>query len=54
MFKKDIEISRKKASSNLTHMMLMANHVTINVETPMIDSSISLKENLIKLIRINP
>ena len=37
-----------------SHFVNMANHMTINMETPRIDSSFSWKEELIELIYINP
>ena len=37
-----------------THMMSMAEPVTINVETLMMDSGCSLEKKFIKLICINP
>ena len=41
------------ALSDLTHMMSMADHVTIGVETPRIDSGCSLEKEFTKLIHMN-
>ena len=40
--------------SKLTHMMSMADHVAIGVETPRIDSRCSLEKEFTKLIHMNP
>ena len=40
--------------SDLTHMMSMADHVAICVETPRMDSGCSLEKELTELIRMNP
>ena len=40
--------------SNLTHVMSMADLVTINVETPRIESGCYLKKKFIELICMNP
>ena len=40
--------------SDLTHMMSMADHVAIGVETLRIDSGCSLEKEFIELIRMNP
>ena len=40
--------------SDLNHMMSMADHVAIGVETPRIDSGCSLEKEFTKLIRMNP
>ena len=40
--------------SNPSHMMSMADHVTIAVETPRIDSGCSLEKEFNELIRMNP
>ena len=40
--------------SDLTHMMSMADHVAIGVETPRIDSGSSLEKEFTELIRMNP
>ena len=40
--------------SNPAHMMSMANHVAISVETPRIDSGCSLEKEFIELIYMNP
>ena len=42
------------ALSDLDHMMSMANHVAIGVETQRIDSECSLEKEYIELIYINP
>ena len=39
---------------NLTHMMSMADPVTIGVETLRIDSGCSLEKEFTELIRMNP
>ena len=39
---------------DLTHMMSMADPVTISVETPRIDSECSLEKEFIELICMNP
>ena len=39
--------------SDPTHMMSIANHVSIGVETPKIDSKCSLEKEFTKLIRRN-
>ena len=39
--------------SDLTHVMSMANLVTIGIETPRIDSGCSLKKEFTELIRMN-
>ena len=41
------------ALSNTTHMMSMADHVVIGVETLPIDSGCSLEKEFTKLIRMN-
>ena len=38
---------------DLTHMMCMADHMAINVETPRIDSGCSLEKEFIKFISMN-
>ena len=38
----------------LAHMMSMADHVAIGVETPRIDSGCSLEKEFTELIRMNP
>ena len=40
--------------SDLTHMVSMANLVTISVETPRIDSGCSLEKEFTELICMNP
>ena len=40
--------------SEITHLMSMANHVAIDVETPRIDSGCSLEKEFTKLIPMNP
>ena len=42
------------ALSDMTHMMSMADHVAIGVETPRIDSGCSLEKEFTELIRMNP
>ena len=42
------------ALSNPTHMMSMANHVAIGMETLMIDSGCSLEQEFTKMICMNP
>ena len=39
---------------DLTHMMSVADHVAIGVETPRIDSGCSLEKEFTELIRFNP
>ena len=46
--------SERIALSDLTHMMSMADHVAIDVETPRIDSGCSLEKEFTELIRMNP
>ena len=40
--------------SNITHMMSMADHVAIGVETIRIDSGCPLKKEFTELIHMNP
>ena len=40
--------------SNSTHMMSMADPITISVKTLMIDSGCSLEKEFTELIRMNP
>ena len=40
--------------SNPTHMMSMADHIAISVETLKIDSGCSLEKEFTELIRMNP
>ena len=40
--------------SDQTHMMSMADHVVIDVETQTIDSGYSLEKEFIELIHLNP
>ena len=42
------------ALSNLSHMMSMADHIYIGVETLRIDSGCSLEKEFTELIRMNP
>ena len=42
------------ALSDLTHMMSMADHVAIGVETRRIDSGCSLEKEFTELIHMNP
>ena len=42
------------AFSNPSHMMSMADHIAISVETLRIDSGRSLKKDFAELIRMNP
>ena len=42
------------ALSDLTHMMSMADHVAIDVETRRIDSGCSLEKEFTELIHMNP
>ena len=54
IFKKDIELSKRIALSDLTHVMSMTGFMAIGVETPMIDSGCSLEKEFTELIRMNP
>ena len=40
--------------SDLTHVMSMADHVAIGIETPMIDSGWYLEKEFTELISMNP
>ena len=40
--------------SNVTHMMSMADHIAIGVETLRIDSECSLEKEFTELIHMNP
>ena len=46
--------STRISLSNLIHMMSMADHVAIGVETLRIDSECSLEKEFSELIRMNP
>ena len=46
--------SERIALSDLTHMMRMADHVAIDVETPRIDGGCSLEKVFTEFIRMNP
>ena len=46
--------SERIALSNPTHMMSMADPITIDVETLRIDSGRSLEKEFTELIRMNP
>ena len=43
----------RKALSDPTHMMSMADHVTISVETPRMDSGCFFEKELTELIHMN-
>ena len=45
---------KRIALSNMTHVVSMADHMTIGVETPRIDSGWSLEKEFINLIHMNP
>ena len=45
---------KRIALSNLSHMMSMADHIAIDVETLRIDSGCSLEKEFTELIRMNP
>ena len=45
---------KRIALSNLSHMMSMADPITIGGETLRIDSGCSLEKEFIELIRMNP
>ena len=44
----------RRTLSDLTHMMSMADHVAIGVETPRIDRGCSLEKEFTELICMNP
>ena len=46
-------VSYQIALSDLTHIVIMANHVTIGVKTPRIDSGCSLEKEFTELICMN-
>ena len=45
---------KRIAISNSTHMMSMADHIAIGVETLRIDNGCSLEKEFTELIRMNP
>ena len=49
-----LNYSERIALSDLTHMMSMADHVAIGVETPKIDSGCSLEKEFTEFICMNP
>ena len=49
IFKKDIELLKKIALSDLTHIMNIADHLVINMETIRINSGCSLEKSSLNL-----
>ena len=45
---------KRIVQSDLTHIMSLANHIAISVETLRIDSGCSLEKDFTELIHINP
>ena len=52
--RRTLNYPKRIALSNLTHMMSVADPVTISVETPRIDRGCSLEKEFTELIRMNP
>ena len=52
--RRTLNYPERLALSNPTHMMSMADHISISVETLRIDSGCSLENKFTELIRMNP